>query len=596
MKPSSARFWFLTVLSTLVCQPLLQAAAPRGTEPTSQDLKRVLAAEAEHNAATLNRRTELQPAVHPKTASDAEWWQAGFVKVGNAWLHAETAHQQVNTSLLQEYRAERDAAPKTAEGHIKLANWCQEHKLGEQERAHLLQVIVLSNSEAEQAPIFRRMGYRKVGQNWVSAAELQELQAKLRQDEQRLREWQQSLERIIRNWGANPKQHQQAKAELEGIEKPSAIPALLAASTINETLALAICEQLDKMPSFEASQALAVIAVQSEWPAVRKAATKCLKERKVDDFAPALLGEMRGLFSTGASTDAKTPRLIIREESDKYYVVDLRLLPGPNLVSVVHPVRGTIDEPVLSRFPGQPSKEGIAERSRFLASLDNEVQHRIDAENDVSEEYNKRAAAILSEVTGQEPSTSPQYWWAWWHLHTGTQAPPKQCLVDPRKVQLPPMLTFVRGCSCLVAGTQIPTDRGLVAVDKIQIGDQVLSKNIATGEITFKPVVHTTVREPVPVKRFVLNGQPVVSSSGHHFWVSGDGWKKTRELVEGQPIHTATGMTRIVSVVDEPEPAAVYNLVVADFHTYFVGPEMILSHDLGQPVPTNAKVPGLDPQ
>jgi hypothetical protein len=64
-------------------------------------------------------------------------------------------------------------------------------------------------------------------------------------------------------------------------------------------------------------------------------------------------------------------------------------------------------------------------------------------------------------------------------------------------------------------------------------------------------------------------------------------------LIPQQPIHTVVGMARVESVEDEAEPAPVYNLVVADFHTYFVGPAMILSHDVLPPRPTNVKVPGL---
>lgn len=41
------------------------------------------------------------------------------------------------------------------------------------------------------------------------------------------------------------------------------------------------------------------------------------------------------------------------------------------------------------------------------------------------------------------------------------------------------------------------------------------------------------------------------------------------------------------------EPAPTYNLVVADFHTYFVGKSGILSHDVLPPKPTNKLVPGL---
>lgn len=601
MNRTSIVLWSL-VLTSLAVLSQARAAAPRSPDAVSQDLKRVLTAEALHTTSTINRRTELQPTLRPKTASDAEWWQAGFVKVGNSWVHSETAHKQANAELLEEYRAQRNMTPKTAEGHAKLANWCQDHKLDDQERAHLLQVIVLSRSEAERAPIFRRMGYRKLGQHWLSPAEIQELQAKLRRDEERRREWQPSLERIVRNWSANPKQHKQAQEELKGIEKPAAIPSLLMASTVNETLALAICEQLDKMPSFEASQALAFMAVQSEWPAVRQAAIKSLKERRVDDFAPALLGAMHSpLLMAKQSNSVASPRLIFREDADRFVAIDLRFLPGQEFIlgfgnSV------TLQSRLLQAISLVAGRgRARIDDARLITDIEYEVQVRLEEENDQTEKYNQRAAEVLAAVTGQEFSSSPHYWWAWWHLYTATQQPPKDCVIEYRRAGLPARIAILPDyerprtpSSCLTAGVPVATDRGLVAIELIRVGDRVLAKNTETGEVDYKPVVHTTTRDPVPVKRFTVGGTSIVASDGHHFWSSGTGWAKTRDLKSGTPIHTSTGMSRVELIEAEPDPAQVYNLVVADFHTYFVGRDMILSHDVLQPALTNAKVPGLD--
>lgn len=66
-----------------------------------------------------------------------------------------------------------------------------------------------------------------------------------------------------------------------------------------------------------------------------------------------------------------------------------------------------------------------------------------------------------------------------------------------------------------------------------------------------------------------------------------------RDLNENEPMHTATGMHRIQRIEDAGKSEKVYNLVVADFHTYFVGKSMILSHDVMAPGLTNLKVPGL---
>ncbi|HRI09840.1 MAG TPA: polymorphic toxin-type HINT domain-containing protein, partial [Nannocystaceae bacterium] len=47
---------------------------------------------------------------------------------------------------------------------------------------------------------------------------------------------------------------------------------------------------------------------------------------------------------------------------------------------------------------------------------------------------------------------------------------------------------------CFVAGTLVTTHRGQVAIEKVKLGDMVLSKNIVTGALEFKPVLQTTIR------------------------------------------------------------------------------------------------------
>jgi hypothetical protein len=82
------------------------------------------------------------------------------------------------------------------------------------------------------------------------------------------------------------------------------------------------------------------------------------------------------------------------------------------------------------------------------------------------------------------------------------------------------------------------------------------------------------------------------TSGGHLFWVAGEGWTKSRELPSGSHLHTSRGIVT-VSHVATGQTAETYNLVVADFHTYFAGESMILSHDNTVRQPTKATVPGL---
>jgi hypothetical protein len=299
---------------------------------------------------------------------------------------------------------------------------------------------------------------------------------------------------------------------------------------------------------------------------------------------------MRSPFATSSANVANST-LIVREEANRYLAVDIRLIPIP--------VSGALTlnfNRRLQRFMNADSAiVGLVatDRSRLAADFQHAVEQMVEAENDRTEEFNKRASDVMATATGQEASTNPGYWWAWWQLHTGSEAIPKKHEVLKREVLAPSAYRVVIGSSCLVAGTPVWTDRGQIAVDQVEVGDKVLAKDIKTGEIHYQPVLRTTSRQPAPVTRFTVGGTTIVANHSHHFWVSGTGWTKTRDLKPGQPIHTALGMSRIESVEENTGMAPVYNLVVADNHTYFIGPAMLLSHDVSQPQPTDIKVPGL---
>ena len=67
---------------------------------------------------------------------------------------------------------------------------------------------------------------------------------------------------------------------------------------------------------------------------------------------------------------------------------------------------------------------------------------------------------------------------------------------------------------------------------------------------------------------------------------------RARDLKADAPLHAVDG-SRLVGSVERTRKAETYNLIVADFHTYFVGKSMVLSHDNSIAAPTDATVPGL---
>jgi len=97
---------------------------------------------------------------------------------------------------------------------------------------------------------------------------------------------------------------------------------------------------------------------------------------------------------------------------------------------------------------------------------------------------------------------------------------------------------------------------------------------------------------PEKMVEFTTDSETIETSGGHRFWVSGTGWNRARDFQPGVRLYglLKTHGVRTVRVVD---PKTTYNLIVADFHTYFVGQARILSHDNTIPRATGAVVPGL---
>jgi hypothetical protein len=66
-----------------------------------------------------------------------------------------------------------------------------------------------------------------------------------------------------------------------------------------------------------------------------------------------------------------------------------------------------------------------------------------------------------------------------------------------------------------------------------------------------------------------------------------------KELKAGDRLHGLEGVLTVRGTEDLPSELEVYNLVVADFNTYFVGSHAVFVHDITYRKPTRAAVPGL---
>ncbi len=148
------------------------------------------------------------------------------------------------------------------------------------------------------------------------------------------------------------------------------------------------------------------------------------------------------------------------------------------------------------------------------------------------------------------------------------------------------MAIFTGGASasmkCFVAGTMILTASGLVAIEAIKAGDEVISTNADTFEVAEKPVLETYIRETTELVHLTINGELIKTTYEHPFYVKEHGFVNAGELYIGDKLLDSNGSTLIVEdrkveIIDKP--VKVYNFQVEDFHTYHVGENCILVHN-----------------
>ena len=138
--------------------------------------------------------------------------------------------------------------------------------------------------------------------------------------------------------------------------------------------------------------------------------------------------------------------------------------------------------------------------------------------------------------------------------------------------------------TCFVAGTMILTASGLVAIENIKAGDKVISTYPETMETSPKTVLETYIREVTTLVHLTVNGEEIVTTVDHPFYVKNQGFIKAGELIVGDELLDVNGNILLVENFDvelTDKPVKVYNFQVEDFHTYHVSGLAILVHNAG---------------
>jgi hypothetical protein len=589
-------------------------ASMQPSDPARAAVEKVLRAEL---VGEVDRRDQLADTLRSQPDSAAARWQAGYVRDGKSWRSFDDPPSDADR--LAQYRLRREGAPQTFAGQVELANWCKKHDLADQERAHLTAAMALA-PESDQPALLARLGYRQIGNQWISREQLVEWRDMTRRADAAVRHWRAKLEKIADRLDGSPRRHDSAVASLKELADPDVIPAVeYGLCGRDEASAAVAVDAFANLPGYESSIALARSAVFSKWPGVREQATEALKSRRFEDFVPGLIGLLAIPLSANSSTqlyyDQDVPGnhspcrlilvhnyLIAQETDDQFQVavvrtVDYRLnefLQG-SIVSLgggfgINKRLGNRN----SLVSDLKTARGLNDLGRVQAIEAYERELSAEAVKERTEQLNRQVIQVLSGITGRDPQADPAPWWQWWDNFTDTQR------IGGKQVTIVSEETESRGdpryrlrrLSCFAAGTPVWTDQGAVAIESIKVGDTVLAQNIETGELALKPVLQTTVRPPKELLALRLGDETIVCTGGHRFWSSGEGWIKARDFAPQTLLHAVRGNVPVSSATKE-STAETYNLVVADFHTYFVGKTGVLCQDLPLPRGTNCVLPGL---
>ncbi len=554
------------------------------------------ALEAEVTGSAEDRDRFLAEAGAVSKVEESARWQLGQFKVGRDWSDYSTLVAKAKKSKdLEGYRELRDASLPTVASQTQLASYCLKHGMSNQAVAHWSAILELDTENAEAR---KQLGFKRLEGRWVQANELDRAQQIAKKVASNLRQNQLMLKDIAQDLQSLKITHEMAVEKVSEDADVNSIPVWeLCLSTAHRRGALVVVDALDQMSAPEASLSLSRHALWTPHTDVREAAIAALKKRDPHSFIPALLSELRGPWIAS--------RQVVRDGLNRLVVRYSAVADGQDRLSL-----RVMDE-VYFLAGDLALAGGVSSSDATQSTLVKEFARR--QENSTVEFRNSQISDILSKVTERTDLKTPQDWWQWWdnknEVYSAEEKPiltsysSRTALVDAPYAPAPRSSTWDdKKKDCLAGGTPILTQRGPIAIERVRIGDLVLSKHPDSGELRLQPVLRTTVREPEQLICItVQNADPEVShpthviraSGGHPFWVSGNGWVRARNIKVGMRLHGLSQFSEVKSVEVEEKATRTYNLIVNDFHSYFAGNEQVLSHDNTVIEPVRCRVPGL---
>ncbi len=555
---------------------------------------------AGQNSERASAVAELQ-----RSAPDAAetHWLAGEVKVDEEWVpYSKVADHGDRWSELYKYKEERAKRTDSAEDQLFLADGAKQHRLFDEERAHLHGVIAKNPMHAEAR---QRLGHVLLAGVWMTPNDFSRAAASSKETELAFSRWEKDIQEMKANLSnRSVKRRQTAVAYFEALKDPAAIPVMERAFALGtESDQIGYFTWVCRLNTWQASAAIARLAMASDSAVVRLQAVKELHHRRSEEYVPVLLSVMQApievetelvqyghwwLYSQRTTTETAKQSTVTQYNA--------RFAPQS---CIRHPFR-----PLLNSDDTLLNQPHTGER--IMSNIARENQQAAGERNAQVSAWNDRASFILSESQGVSGIDTPQNWWVWWTHDQGYIEGEKEQVFAQYSEEW--YISRRRGAlrreskhtaerleghaSCFVAGTPVVTEYGSKPIESIQRGDRVLTQNPETGELTFKPVIRATRTSRALTRTVTIGDETLTCTTAHPFWVNGKGWRMARELEPGMRFHSLQSSVDVTATA-EASSADVYNLEVADFNTYFVGKSQVLTHDVTIRQPTDMLLPGL---
>jgi hypothetical protein len=551
----------------------------------------------------------------------------GMVEHLGKWGPAEKVGRQIEKDpayhqTIRDYLERRAHTPDKAEAQLKLAAWCDQKGLKVQARTHYEQVIQL---DPGREAAWKHLGYKKQGNRWVkpdlAAAEKAEVQ---KQKEANLH-WKPILENLREDMQSkDPAKRARAERSAALVTDPRAVPLITALFVFGpERSQTAAVRMLGQIEGPGASNALAALAIFSPSQEVTERAFQALVSRDLRDILTRLIGMIRKPFEYQVRPiDGPGSAGVLFVEGEKFNVrriyqsmpIDPALMaaggvapsfgldgfgfaggPGNTPLKLENglgsgSIEGTnvfdylaariassaatsrdrdssINQLSRIRQANQAAQQSLAQDVQAIEAINQEISH-----------INSRVLPIVRAVSGQTLGAEPDKWKTWWTDQLGYAFQSSRPASKPTFTDIVDVSSWSASLECFGAGTLVHAAGGPIAIERVQVGDRVLTQNPATGALGYQPVMVIHRTKSAATIRLDLDAETIVATGIHRFWKAGKGWTMARDLKPGDSVRTIGGVVLVRSVrPNQDQP--VFNLDIAENRDFFVGTEGLLVHD-----------------